>query len=139
MHTPLSVDAMHEASHGVIGVALGLPVVRVTLDPPETLLRRTTQHRERILTVLAGRYGEMLLGVRFDDMPVVKFEDEVRAAHWFLRHLRDKNNESFVDLHRTAKRLVGRYHAYVYRVARALQGQGTLTGPDVENLLGITS
>lgn len=133
-------DAQHEAAHVVVGVALGLRLWRVTLDPA-TLPKSWRRWEGDALAVTAWepkpwpREADLLMtaaGVawerRYGDIT------KARGDLQILRRAGVRGNARLVVLERAAMAILESRHALHTRVTRALV-ERDLTGRDVRTLV----
>jgi hypothetical protein len=126
--------ATHESGHAVVARALGVQVIRATLDAVHT--RHGAARHAAAIVAFAGPAAELRL------MPMTPDHE---AAKWGSAWAGDlKNCLRFLDaagglpcapVRREAERLVDRCWRQIERVAAALAERGELSGAEVDEVI----
>jgi hypothetical protein len=125
----LTLTAVHEASHTVVGLRLGCVLVEVTLDPPLTAFAAAPRPSAGIFCVraLAGSAGEWLFTGRGggDDVDVAQVRRRLGIAY----------TANIAGLRWSARSLVRAHRDDIATVAEALLRHQALSGPEVCDML----
>jgi ATP-dependent Zn protease len=140
--------ALHEAGHAIVKAALGGVVHLVTLnktictnwDPDEPAdgicVGEPTKGRRQMAVQVAGRVAEEAYGYS-RSWYGPRCEQDAEGLRALARHNGLSEQQALSIGEARARKVIRRYRSAIAAVAKALMGEGLLTGRDIRTLMAV--